>query len=343
MKKTADIKVLVVGSSSVYGQSLVEGLAKDLSIESVWTAEDTVGAEEKINNRRPDVMILDIDTSKSHGIEFLKDIMLKYPMPVVVISSDQAAVHCVLKSGGVDFIAKPKSFSGRVRNSFIGEVLIKTKIASMAKIENFEARRDLTIKDGIRDIGSQVIAIGASTGGTEAIYSIVKALPEKMPGILIVLHMPPVFTRLYAERLNGSCVLDVKEAMHGDAVRPGKVLVAPGNYHMRLMRESERMYVSCRTGEKVSGHCPSVDVLFDSVAEAAKDKAVGVILTGMGKDGASGLLNMRKQGAYTIGQDSESSIVYGMPMAAYNIGAVMRQLPLEKIAEEICSRFLRKP
>ena len=187
------------------------------------------------------------------------------------------------------------------------------------------------------DISNTILAIGASTGGTEAIYSVITALPRDMPGILIVQHMPPVFTKLYADRLNNSCKLEVKEAQDGDIVKPGRVLVAAGDFHMRLAKGPSGYYVKCAQSERVNGHCPSVDVLFDSVAEVAKGKAIGVILTGMGADGAKGLLNMRKQGAYTIGQDEKTSTVYGMPMVAYNIGGVEKQLPLDKIAQEICN------
>jgi len=189
------------------------------------------------------------------------------------------------------------------------------------------------------DISNTILAIGASTGGTEAIYSIITALPRDMPGILIVQHLPPVFTKLYADRLNNSCKLEVKEAEDGDLIKPGRVLVAAGDFHMRLAKGPSGYYAKCAQGERVNGHCPSVDVLFDSVAEVAKITAIGVILTGMGADGAKGLLNMRKQGAYTIGQDEKSSTVYGMPMVAYNIGGVVKQLPLNKIAEEICNHL----
>ncbi|HHU17471.1 MAG TPA: chemotaxis protein CheB [Clostridiales bacterium] len=185
------------------------------------------------------------------------------------------------------------------------------------------------------DISDKVVAIGASTGGTEAIHSIIAALPREMPGILVVQHMPPVFTELYAQRLNNSCELEVKEAKNGDEVKPGRVLIAAGDYHMRLAKSNMGYFVKCFRGEKVNGHCPSVDVLFNSVAEVARDKAVGIILTGMGSDGAKGILNMRKKGAFTIGQDEKSSVVYGMPMAAYNMGGVIKQLPLDNIAKEL--------
>lgn len=194
-------------------------------------------------------------------------------------------------------------------------------------------------RNNARNITDIVIAIGASTGGTEAIYSIITALPREMPGILIVQHMPPVFTELYAQRLNNSCELEVKEAKTGDEVKPGRVLIAAGDYHMKLVKSDMGYFVKCFKGEKVNGHCPSVDVLFNSVAEIARDNAVGVILTGMGSDGAKGILNMRKKGAFTIGQDEKSSVVYGMPMAAYKMGGVIKQLPLDKIAQELRNYF----
>ena len=224
-------------------------------------------------------------------------------------------------------------------NSFINELIVKIKIASTAKVGDFKKdyqAAKIISNHGI-DITNTILAIGASTGGTEAIYSVITALPRDMPGILIVQHMPPVFTKLYADRLNNSCALEVKEAQDGDQVKPGRVLVAAGDYHLRLAKGPSGYYVKSTQGERVNGHCPSVDVLFDSVAEVAKSKAIGVILTGMGADGAKGLLNMKKQGAYTIGQDEKTSTVYGMPMVAYNIGAVEKQLPLDKIPQEICN------
>ena len=178
-----------------------------------------------------------------------------------------------------------------------------------------------------------LIAIGASTGGTEAILQVLKSFPQNMPGVVIVQHMPAVFTKMYAERLNNACLVEVREAVNGDAITQGKALIAPGgDRQLTVMADRGAYRVRLQEGEKVSGHCPSVDVLFDSVANAAKKHAIGVILTGMGADGAKGLLKMRKNGAFTIGQDEKSSVVYGMPMVAYNIGAVQRQAPLEDIS-----------
>jgi len=182
-----------------------------------------------------------------------------------------------------------------------------------------------------RDIA--IIAIGASTGGTEAIYGVLKALPKDMPPIVIVQHMPPVFTKMFAERLNNSCLLEVKEAQNGDKLYKGKVLLAPGDFQMKVVKKESAFYVECFKGEKVNGHCPSIDVLFKSVAEVVGDKAVGVILTGMGKDGAQGLLEMRKKGARTLGQNEETCVVYGMPKAAYEIGAVEKQAAIHEIPD----------
>lgn len=181
----------------------------------------------------------------------------------------------------------------------------------------------------------EVIAIGASTGGTEALIKVVQRLPENTPPILIVQHMPPVFTQMYADRLKRICIMSAKEACNGDRLERGNIIVAAGEHHMRLERDSKGYYITSRKEERVSGHCPSVDVLFESVAKTAGSAAVGVILTGMGADGAEGLLKMRNAGAYTIGQDEQTSVVYGMPGVAFNKGAVITQLPLEKIADEI--------
>jgi two-component system chemotaxis response regulator CheB len=193
------------------------------------------------------------------------------------------------------------------------------------------------------DFDDVIIAIGASTGGTEAISHILKNLPPEIPGIVIVQHMPAGFTKMFAERLDGLCRLNVKEAQDGDGIIPGTVLIAPGNYHVKVeQRRKNKLYIRCFRDKKVNGHCPSIDVLFDSVASLAKPvDAIGVILTGMGKDGANGLLNMKKNGAYTIGQDEKSSVVYGMPMASYEIGAVQKQVHIDNIPSEIM-KILKK-
>ncbi len=341
MKVTTNIKVLVVDDSLLFRKTLAHEISKDRAVGEVWTASDAFEASEKIIELKPDVVILDIEMPKMDGIAFLKKLMPQYPVPVIIVSSVGEMAFKALEAGAVDFVTKPQAGATNATDSFIKELIVKIKIASIAKIAKPEKYRSAGVPstDISTNPSDTVIAIGASTGGTEAIYNIIKELPVNMPGILIVQHMPAVFTNLYAKRLNDSCALAVKEAEDGDAVRPGTVLVAPGDYHMKLVKRASGMYVSCTAGAKVSGHCPSVDVLFDSVAEGAKDKAIGVILTGMGKDGARGLLHMRNRGAYTIGQDEESSIVYGMPMEAYNIGAVSKQLPLSQIPQEICRQL----
>lgn len=182
------------------------------------------------------------------------------------------------------------------------------------------------------NIEIDVIAIGASTGGTEALYTILKALPKDMPPIVIVQHMPPIFTKMFAERLNNTCLLEVKEAENEDRLYKGRVLLAPGDFQMKVVKKETVYYVECFKGEKVNGHCPSIDVLFNSVADAAGNKAVGVILTGMGKDGAQGLLKMRQKGAKTLGQDEETCVVYGMPKVAFEIGAVEKQAAIHEIS-----------
>lgn len=341
MKVSRKIKVLIVDDSLLFRETLAKEIAKDFGIEVVGTAADPFMARDKILELKPDVVTLDVEMPKMDGIAFLKKLMPQYPLPVIVVSSVGKNVFEALDAGAVDFVTKPDAGKQGGMNSFINELIVKIKIASTAKVgsykKDYEAAR--IVSEHGTDISETILAIGASTGGTEAIYNVITAFPRDMPGILIVQHMPPVFTRLYADRLNNSCKMEVKEAQDGDAVKPGRVLVAAGDFHMRLAKGPKGYYVKCARGDKVNGHCPSVDVLFDSVAEAAKDKAIGVILTGMGADGAKGLLNMRQKGAYTIGQDEKTSTVYGMPMVAYNIGAVVKQLPLDRIPQEICNHL----
>lgn len=341
MKVSRKIKVLIVDDSLLFRETLAREIAKDFGIEVIGTAEDPYAARDKILELKPDVVTLDVEMPKMDGIAFLRKLMPQYPLPVIVVSSVGKNVFEALDAGAVDFVTKPDVSRPGGMSSFINELIVKIKIASTAKVGGFKKDYEavkIVSNHGV-DISNMILAIGASTGGTEAIYNVITALPRDMPGILIVQHMPPVFTKLYADRLNNSCKLEVKEAQDGDLVKPGRVLVAAGDFHMRLAKGPAGFYVKCAHGDKVNGHCPSVDVLFDSVAEVAKSKAVGVILTGMGADGAKGLLNMRKQGAYTIGQDEKTSTVYGMPMVAYNIGGVAKQLPLDKIPQEICNHL----
>lgn len=333
------IKVMVVDDSILYREVLAKGLSADMDIEVVAKAVDPFDARDKIIQFRPDVMTLDVQMPKMNGIEFLRRLMPQYPLPVIVISSISEAVFDAITAGAVDFVAKPDIQSPKGVESFIDELIIKVKMAVYAKPQ--QRRATGSPAPGLNNQGladsSKIIAIGASTGGTEAIYTILKQLPPNMPGIVIVQHIPPVFSRLYAERLNSSTAFHVKEARTGNTVSPGEVLIAPGNEHMKIKKYGDGFRVKCYEGEKVSGHCPSIDELFSSVAQEAGANSIGVILTGMGFDGAKGLLAMRKQGARTIGQDEETSIVYGMPKVAYNIGAVEKQVALQNVPQVIFS------
>lgn len=330
------IRVLIVDDSLVFRESLARGIGADPGIEVVGTAVDPYMARDKLIELEPDVMTLDVEMPRMNGIEFLKRLMPQYPIPVVVVSAVNENVFDALNAGAVDYVIKPDFRNGRGIEPLINELIIKIKIASTAKVGHWKTNH--AARQSISRIGTdtgKLIAIGASTGGTEAIAHILKAFPADMPGTVIVQHMPPVFTRMYAERLNNNCLMEVREAKDGDVVRPGRVLIAPGDYQMRLKKVGSQISVECFKGEKVNGHAPAVDVLFLSVAEKVGRNAIGVLLTGMGQDGAKGLLEMRKRGARTIGQDRESSVVYGMPKVAFEIGAVEKQAALPEIAHYI--------
>ncbi|MDE7157921.1 MAG: chemotaxis-specific protein-glutamate methyltransferase CheB, partial [Lachnospiraceae bacterium] len=284
---------------------------------------------------KPDVMTLDVELPRMNGIEFLRKLMPQYPLPVVVISSLSDKVFDALNAGAVDFVAKP-TVTGRAQlEDFIrNELLVKIKIASTAKISNIKKTVMLNEQQSLSVKGNNlIVAIGASTGGTEAIFSVAKDFGTDIPGIVVVQHMPPGFTSMYAKRLDDQCRIQVKEAQTGDRVLPGHMLIAPGgDAHMRLVKVNGVYQVEVKQGPRVNGHCPSVDVLFESVARVAGANAVGIILTGMGGDGAKGLLSMRKAGARTIGQDESTCVVYGMPKVAYDLGAVEHQEKLTDIA-----------
>lgn len=346
------IKVLITDDSLLFRNVLKNELNKDIHIEVIGTAVDPIDAMEKIKSLNPDILTLDVEMPKMDGLTFIKKLMVEHPMKVVLVSSMNISVFDALHSGAVDFVKKPDVSSGNDLQQFFRELKTKIKIASIAKLvtytgskkeESFkeEAKVEPTklepTKLGIQKLlkpsTRKIIAIGASTGGTEAILKVLKDLPKDFPGILVTQHMPPGFTKMYSDRLNKICAMEVREAQDGDFLENGLVLIAPGDKQMKLVKNEKGYFVTCKVGEKVSGHCPSVDVLFNSVAETAGKNAVGVILTGMGKDGAQGLMNMKKAGAFTIGQDEKSSVVYGMPMVAYNIGAVAVQSSIENIAD----------
>ena len=328
-------KVLVVDDSIVFREMLVQNLSKDPAIQIVATAGDAFAARDASLAHHPDVMTLDIELPRMNGIEFLRKLMPQYPQRTVVISSLSDKVFDALNAGAVDFVAKPAVSNRAQLEDFVkNDLLVKVKIAAAAQIGN--VRKTAMVQEQSHlsvNKSNLIVAIGASTGGTEAILSVVKEFGTDIPGIVAVQHMPPGFTKMYAKRLNDNCRIQVKEAETGDRVIPGRMLIAPGgDRHMRLVKVSGEYRVDIKPGPKVNGHCPSVDVLFDSVAKTAGADAVGIILTGMGGDGAKGLLAMRRAGARTIGQDESTCIVYGMPKVAYDLGAVERQDKLSDIA-----------
>lgn len=336
MSNFRKIKVLIIDDSIFIRKTFETRLMSDPHIDVVGSASDAYEAMDKINELNPDVLTLDVEMPKMNGIDFLKQLMKTTPVPVVVVSSLPINVLDALKSGAVDFVKKPDVTSPETLKNFILELSTKIKIASIASVGKPSSPiLSTSVSKLTTSSKDNIIAIGASTGGTEAIVSVVKDLPASTPGIVIVQHMPPVFTKMYAERINKIANMKAKEAQNNDRVEKGLILIAAGKNHLTLCHDSKGYYVKSSPGDKVNGHCPSVDVLFNSVAKVAGKNAVGVILTGMGGDGAKGLLNMRKAGAYTIGQDKESCVVYGMPMVAYNVGAVKKQLNLTKIGNEI--------
>ena len=347
---TKKVRVLVVDDSIMFRTAICKGLEQDPQIEVVGTAFNTYNARDKIMELKPDVMTLDVEMPGMNGIEFLKILMPQHPLPVIVVSAVDGIVFEALRAGAVDFIAKPEA--GDMPN-FVKDLRGKIKVASIAKLSGRGRAAAPTAAPqgapvasvtkslkGNWDLG-MLLAIGASTGGTEATSQILRALPAGLPGMVITQHMPPVFTRMYAERLNRESLLEVSEAVDGAIVQPGHAYVAPGDAHLRVARRGSQLVLRVGGNEKVNGHCPSVDVLFNSVADTMGARALGVLLTGMGADGAKGLLRMKEKGAFTIGQDQQSSVVYGMPMEAMKLGAVSRQASLDMIPSVLLNQLKR--
>ena len=332
------IKVLIVDDSLMFREVLSKGLSTDPGIEVVAKASDPFDARDKIIETQPDVMTCDIEMPKMNGIEFVRRLMPQYPLPTIMVSTVSTAVFDAMNAGAVDFVTKPEMNLPKSVENFFHELVIKIKIAANARVAQ-QAKYVHTDNSIINEKpgNAGIIAVGASTGGTEAIYKLLKPLPVNVPGIVIVQHIPPVFSRMFADRLNSQTNLTVKEAENGDYVEKGKVIIAPGDRHIRVKRIGERYKIDCFQGDKVNGHCPSVDVLFESVAREAGMNAVGIILTGMGSDGAKGLLEMRRAGARTMGQDEASCVVYGMPKSAYETGAVERQASISAMSSLLIS------
>ena len=346
------IRVLVVDDSAVVRTTLSQVLSMDPEIEVMGTAPDPYIAAEKMREQVPDVLTLDIEMPRMDGLTFLQRLMAQHPLPVVICSS-LAEEGCettlrALEYGAVDIIQKPKLGTKQFLEEAQIRICDSVKAAARARVKHREpslARVEPKLtadavlakprSDAMLQTTERVVAIGASTGGTEALRVLLSALPLDSPGLVIVQHMPERFTAAFARRLDGLCAVSVKEAEDGDAVVRGRALIAPGNRHTILQRSGARYYVEVREGPLVSRHRPSVDVLFRSVARYAGKNAVGVIMTGMGDDGAHGLAEMKGAGAATLAQDEATSVVFGMPNEAIKLGGVDHVVPLGRIVPEI--------
>jgi len=348
-----NIRVLIVDDSAVVRQTLSSVLSSDPAIEVIGTASDPFAAAEKIRTEVPDVMTLDIEMPRMDGLTFLQKIMRQRPIPVVICSSlaEEGAQSTLraLEYGAVDIVAKPRLGAKQFLEVSRGTLCEAVKAAAGARVRPLCSTATVQPKltadvilarptSAMLETTEKVVVIGASTGGTEALRVLLESLPPDAPGTVIVQHMPEVFTRAFANRLDTLCQVSVKEAETNDTVLRGRVLIAPGNFHLLLKRSGARYYVEVKEGPLVSRHRPSVDVLFRSAARYAGPNAVGVILTGMGDDGACGMLEMKNAGASTIAQDEASCIVFGMPNEAIKRGAVDSVLPLHSIAGAILAR-----
>ncbi|HNI49574.1 MAG TPA: chemotaxis response regulator protein-glutamate methylesterase [Zoogloea sp.] len=324
------IKVMIVDDSAVVRQVLSSTLDEDAAIEVIGTAVDPVFALERMKSRWPDVIVLDVEMPRMDGITFLRKIMAERPTPVVICSTltekgSETALQA-LSAGAVCVVTKPKLGLKQFLQDSSDDLVSAVKAASKAMVQTTET----------------VIAIGTSTGGTQALEAVLRSLPRMSPGIVVVQHMPEKFTEAFAQRLDSLCEVDVREARHGDRVVPGRVLIAPGGRHMLLRRSGAQYVVDVVDGPPVSRHRPSVDVLFRSTARFAGRNAVGIIMTGMGDDGARGLKEMHEAGAWTVAQDEATCVVYGMPKEAVRLGAVDKVLGLHDIPAAILGRISRK-
>ncbi|MGE0743674.1 MAG: chemotaxis response regulator protein-glutamate methylesterase [Rhodospirillales bacterium] len=355
-RPSGKLRVLIVDDSASVRQALSEIVGQDPALEVMATASDPFVAASRIQEEVPDVIILDVEMPRMDGITFLRRIMAQRPIPVVICSSlteeGSATLVQAMEAGAVDVIAKPQMGTKQFLLESSVRICDAVKAAAQARMGRRAAaavgrtrpvEKKLTADVILPPPGSRamvrtterVVCIGASTGGTESLREVLEALPETCPGIVIVQHMPENFTAAFARRLNGICRIDVKEAADGDVVLPGRALIAPGNHHMILHRSGARYHVSIKDGPLVSRHRPSVDVLFRSAAQYAGGNATGIIMTGMGDDGARGLLEMKKAGAVTVAQDEQSCVVFGMPKEAIGLGAADRVVPLGRIPAEI--------
>jgi len=353
------IQVMIVDDSAVVRQTLTEILSKEDDISVLISASDPYDAAEKLKNNVPDVIILDIEMPRMDGLTFLKKIMMQHPLPVIICSSKAEEgsqnVFQAMQFGAVDIIQKPKvgtkefieesrvMICDAVRAAYLTHVKkISPGMHSVAPKLTADVMLPMPSPNISIDTTESVVVVGASTGGTEALRIFLEKLPIDCPGVVIVQHMPEHFTAAFASRLDGICEVSIKEAENNDTVLRGRVLIAPGNKHLLLKRSGARYYVEVKPGPLVSRHRPSVDVLFRSTARYAGKNAIGVIMTGMGDDGAHGMLEMKNSGAYTIAQDEESCVVFGMPKEAIKLGAVDKILPLEEIADYVIRKSLTR-
>ncbi len=346
------IKVLVVDDSAVIRKILSSSLNKYKDIEVIGTAPDPFVARNRILQLKPDVITLDVEMPRMDGITFLNKLMTHYPIPTIMVSSlTQKGCDATLKAlevGAIDFVAKPTSRFGNDVENVIGELYTKIKYASKVKVKNRPKRANgngnhpqtkesnYTVFKGT----NKVIFIGASTGGTEALKDVLIKMPPNSPAIAIVQHMPEMFTKAFAERMNSLCSISVKEGKNGDSLVQGQAIIAPGNYHMSIKRNGAMYRIETNQNAPIHHQRPAVDVLFDSAAKYVGPNAIGVIMTGMGSDGATGLLNMKESGAKTIAQDQDSCVVFGMPKEAIKLGAADKVVPLNTIPANILS-FLK--
>lgn len=345
------IRVLIVDDSASVRQVLSTILDDDPGIEVMGTAADVLAAVRRLQNELPDVMILDIEMPGMDGLTFLRKIMVQRPIPVIICSTlteaGSQALFDALEAGAVDVLPKPRIDTRNALIETADRLRHAVRAAAQAKLRPRQARapveQKLTadvmmpppIPGRVRGQTERIVCIGISTGGTETLREVLAVLPPTCPGIAVVQHMPEKFTAAFARRLNGLCTVEVKEAEDGDELRTGRVLIAPGNRHMLLQRSGTQYRVAIKDGPQVSRHRPSVDVLFRSAAQYAGANALGLIMTGMGDDGARGLLEMRKAGACTLAQDEESCVVFGMPKEAIELGAAQRIVRLARVPHEI--------
>jgi len=340
------LKVLIIDDSAVIRRAFTMLLNQDPEIEVIGTAADPYIAVSKIAEEVPDVITLDVEMPRMDGLTFLRKLMSQHPIPVVVISSLTAKATetaiLAMEYGAIAVLKKPEAYADLQADAAhyiidavksAGKARIRRKTSAEQQVHALKVKKPYS--ESMAQTTQKVIAVGASTGGTEAILEFLKAMPMDADGIVIVQHMPEVFTRSFAERLNNICDITVKEAAHGDTVIRGRALIAPGNKHMELKRSGARYYVELNSMDPVNRHRPSVDVLFRSVAKYAGKNAVGVIMTGMGADGAAGLLEMKNAGAETVAQDEDTCVVFGMPREAIKLGAANKTLPLGRVADYV--------